>query len=566
MLYILIVWLNATLLAFVFGKFLESLISPNRKKKLFSIPFTLLLGLVSLSLVVVIWGIFAPINLTMQIGVEAAAVVILLHLVKIKKIYLKIPKFKISWVSIVLVLVYAYLFTYTWIKCYFPTSHYDEGLYYIQFVRWLQTFGFVEGLANLHHRFGFNSTWQVLAAFFDYPISTFFFNDLNGLLFLFFTGYSLTGVNQLYNKEYSLSNFLKVISWLTLIYPHQDMVSVRSHIFLNTISPDWASFIFVALSLILFVEYHEALTEEKKIYQWMSILFSLFSFSVKVSNVSILLIPVYFFIAYLNKKEFTNAFKLITWSTLIMIPWIVSNIILSGYLVFPIVQTQLPFLEWAVPKDYLKSAVEFTKIWSKTVGKPDSYGKMGFMELYAHWYGLQSLFMQNLYKILAVCWICVTAFLFVKATILKGNFFSTYRDILLVYLISLVGTIFWFFNAPDFRFSAVFISFAAFLLLTTLLKALMKSGYYLFFLVSIVLCLTGLEINLSQIKDSFKTSRLPSLTLVEIKRHNQIYLPVSTDQCFDSPLPCTAGYEMGKGEIVPIDSTNLGKGFYIKKH
>lgn len=174
--------------------------------------------------------------------------------------------------------------------------------------------------------------------------------------------------------------------------------------------------------------------------------------------------------------------------------------------------------------------------------------------------------MQNLYKILAVCWICLTVFLFVKATTLKGKFFSTYREILLVYLISLVGTIFWFLNAPDFRFSAVFISFAAFLLLTTLLNAFMKSGYYLFFLVSIVLCLTGLEINLSQIKDSFKISGLPSLTLVEIERHNRIYLPVSTDQCFDSPLPCTAGYEMAKGEIVPMDSTNLGKGFYIKKH
>lgn len=48
-----------------------------------------------------------------------------------------------------------------------PVSLYDTGLYHYGAIRWLARFGAVRGLALLHHRFGFASTWFALSAPFD---------------------------------------------------------------------------------------------------------------------------------------------------------------------------------------------------------------------------------------------------------------------------------------------------------------------------------------------------------------------------------------------------------------
>jgi hypothetical protein len=45
---------------------------------------------------------------------------------------------------------------------------FDTGLYHYQIVRWLSEYGTVRGLALLHFRFGFSSSWFALAAPFDF--------------------------------------------------------------------------------------------------------------------------------------------------------------------------------------------------------------------------------------------------------------------------------------------------------------------------------------------------------------------------------------------------------------
>lgn len=46
-------------------------------------------------------------------------------------------------------------------------TYYDTGLYHFQAIRWLSRFGAVPGLALIHSRFGFTSSWFALAAPFN---------------------------------------------------------------------------------------------------------------------------------------------------------------------------------------------------------------------------------------------------------------------------------------------------------------------------------------------------------------------------------------------------------------
>ena len=42
-----------------------------------------------------------------------------------------------------------------------PSLNNDSGLYYIQFMKWINQYPVVPGLANLHDRLGFNSHWHL---------------------------------------------------------------------------------------------------------------------------------------------------------------------------------------------------------------------------------------------------------------------------------------------------------------------------------------------------------------------------------------------------------------------
>jgi len=66
-------------------------------------------------------------------------------------------------------------------------EHYDTGLYGAPAVRWIQTFPAVPGLANLHGRFGFNSSaFLCIAALGQGP-----WKDLG---FHLFTGFMLSAM------------------------------------------------------------------------------------------------------------------------------------------------------------------------------------------------------------------------------------------------------------------------------------------------------------------------------------------------------------------------------------
>ncbi|MBM3811344.1 MAG: hypothetical protein FJW20_06875 [Acidimicrobiia bacterium] len=60
-----------------------------------------------------------------------------------------------------------------------PVTHHDTGLYHYPLIHWLAGFGAVPGLALVHYRFGFSSSWLAASAAMDASATTI----LNGLLF-----------------------------------------------------------------------------------------------------------------------------------------------------------------------------------------------------------------------------------------------------------------------------------------------------------------------------------------------------------------------------------------------
>jgi hypothetical protein len=569
MIYILLNWLNAVFISFIIGKALLNIFAKYSKIELLNVHVSLqvLLGFIGINFFIDILGWFFPIGIGVQIAMELIA--LLLWGIALKKKWFH--RERIFWIDFIIIGSLLYITGWALIKCFYPTSNYDEGLYYIQHVRWLQEFGFVKGLGALHTRLAFNSNWHNLATFFNYPsLTNIFFNDLNGLLFIVAFWYSLSGWKNILDKTFKLSGILKILFIIPLFHTNHDFVSIHSYIFINTISPDWASYIFVAISFILFVESFEAESNElKNFYIFITSLFALYAFTIKISNIFILTIPLYYLlnIVLIRKYQVIKPWLLIT--TVSIIPWIGANIMLSGYLLFPIGVSRVGFLDWAIPKAVVEGTAEFTKLWAKTCGHTEIYSKMNFTELSFFWYEKQPPVMKDFYHVFSYCVFILIIFFLVEAIRCKKLFIKNYGHSLFLFLICIAGTVFWFLNAPDFRFSAVFLIFCIILLAGLVIINLLKIKYFNY----ILLILGGWvyyeyypnypKLTIAQIKEAM-VKKIDTFPVVELQQKQGIYVPTKTDQCFDSSLPCTPEYEYVKGKIELRDKNNIGKGFILK--
>src|SRR4051812_34732314 len=84
-----------------------------------------------------------------------------------------------------------------------PTMMDDTESYHIQMIKWIQEYGSVPGIANLHERYGFNSSWFAFTSFFI-PAHTRlnYFTLVNGVLSIWIAIYLLGYICQRESQKY----------------------------------------------------------------------------------------------------------------------------------------------------------------------------------------------------------------------------------------------------------------------------------------------------------------------------------------------------------------------------
>ena len=195
---------------------------------------------------------------------------------------------------------------------------YDEGMYHAGFISWVNKYSIVKGLANLEIRFGLNSNWHFLQALFNgYQIWPVVSNSLNSFLILSFVIYFLFEFRASLNKFFLIFLFLPNLLVYHLIDPSTDLV-----------------IIFFSIALV-----SDLLLSSKKEKPDLFWLFA-FPFLLTVKANFIMLSPL--FIVYLYqfkffKKEFIikHFLKLFIYLFFITTTWVLSNILLSGFIYFP---------------------------------------------------------------------------------------------------------------------------------------------------------------------------------------------------------------------------------------
>lgn len=431
-----------------------------------------------------------------------------------------------------------------------PTSFYDCGLYYTQTLRWVQQYAVVPGLGNLHIRFGNASAWHILSALLDIngPLGP-HFDGLGELLLLWFLIFHCWNSLKLQGFERYLSLSLVAFA-LVLAYP-----------LLSSPSPDLAAGVLGMQTLWQFRKFLRAWNPKEPNQlntRGLALFFqSLFLFQIKLSSAPFFVVAVLILFLIARERWYKTVALLLAFGASFMLSLFCRSYILTGYVLFPIVDGGLK-PDWKLwPADvqfYLDGVRGFARhrLTLPEVGKGwtyESLGRLSFSEWFPLWVSDRSLF--DWFIILsAVCgWLLLVRY---ASSQVRKSFLNHWPLIFFTWLSGMM-LLFWFSNAPDIRFGMAVLGIGFSFTTASLLNGLrpkIYSGNSKWFPSLLMVVLAFMSVVFYRDMRPWQAARwvetpYPKVEIDHTEGPNGLfYFPKNRgevpipDQCWDAPLPC----------------------------
>lgn len=223
---------------------------------------------------------------------------------------------------------------------------FDSVYYHHQNIRWNEEFAVVPGLGNLEDRFAFNSNYLLLSAIFTFRfIAGDALYTINPLFFVLIWCWVLY---ELFKSKYDVKTYSIFISF-ALFY-------LISLIFIYDTSTDLLPNLLAFYIIAKVIIKPESIKENKLLF----FIIPAFMITCKISVFPFCIFTLYIFFILIKQKQYKNLLFLVILSSVIVIPWLIRNIIISGYLIYPMCEIDLFSFDWKIPhevaiksKDYI---------------------------------------------------------------------------------------------------------------------------------------------------------------------------------------------------------------------
>ena len=319
-------------------------------------------------------------------------------------------------------------------------EHYDTALYHAQAIRWVEEYGVVKGLGNLHFRFAYNSAFIPLQALFSLKwLVNQSMHTVNGFAACGMLWYAI-GTNRILTKQKPIqsSDFLKLA---VIIY----IVMNRS--MLSSPSTDTMALLLVGYIFIKCMEFIENGIQDTKVWITLVILVA-WGVTLKLSVAPMAMLVLYpIWLIYKNRKWLSGGL-LIGGILTVSLPWMIRSVMISGYLIYPYSVIDLFRVDWKMPEAVLNYDKIEIMVWGRAL-KDTSLYNMKLWEWFPIWFRSNSTIF-NIIFILAVVAMLVLLFHIVSAVKLKENIR------VFIYINAITGFIFWFATAPLMRYGLIY--------------------------------------------------------------------------------------------------------------
>ncbi len=344
--------------------------------------------------------------------------------------------------------------------------HYDSDLYHAQAIRWIEEYGVVKGLGNLHVRFAYNS-----AAF---PVSALYsFRFLGGQSYHVMSGFfalllawQCVDIKNLFRRGHLvISDFARLVAIYYLFNIFDEMVSPASDYFLSTIV-----FYIIICVLDMYVRH-----EHSYVPYILLALLGVFAITIKLSAAPMILLTIIPIVKLFSgrTKEKMHAFWIaVALGFLIALPFLIRNVVISGWLLYPVTFLDLFNFKWEIPKGIAQYDAIEIKTFGRGYNDVANYKDVSFGEWVPHWFesigGINKI-MLILAIVSVVVYFAYLVYFIVAASGKKEQgradkvFDITKRSMLDTADFLTIGgaltgcLLFWFFSAPLIRYGVVYV-------------------------------------------------------------------------------------------------------------
>ncbi len=315
-----------------------------------------------------VWHLFEPVNLAATLGLILAGTVgILWHRSRLYELLRSEKQVGVwGW------LIYAAILISLALRALGPCDHFDTGLYGASALRWILTYPVVPGLANLHHRFGFNSSsFLSIAAFGQGPWLDLGHHLFAGLLVGAF--WAMVGprvIRVLRGGSASATDWFHAILLIPATY-----WTTRAHV-VGTMTDVPACIVALAGACILFEQLERKRGDDNssshsirvRTITAITLLSLATTMKLSLAVFALLATIVGITLLWFSSPTMRDRWKWVGGSillcSLLIVPWLASNAVLTGYPLYPSTILGAP-VDWKVSPSLCRLDSTEIKWWSR---------------------------------------------------------------------------------------------------------------------------------------------------------------------------------------------------------
>lgn len=562
MLFILLSWIYILTISSIIGVSFNRLFKIHKQHP----TVTIFLGFFSISLLTGCYAIWFPIDVTFQVALVTLTLILFFINKSLIVSYICLVKQKIELLNTFNKILFTCISVLILAQCASPPFIIDNESYYIQTIKWLNEYGYVKGLVNLHLFLGQTSGWHVLQSAFNFSFIYDRFNDMSGLALILGNFYAISHLN-----KYIINTDKSKIDLSLGLFP---VFNIFFFQFIGAPSPDIAIYV---LALMMFHQFILCFNEYNRSRFIIILSLVLFMVFIKLTALPFCLLTI---ILFKRHYVFTRSIRLqtlgLTILTIVLI--LTKNIIITGNPLFPINSLDMFQATWSLPE----SIQSYFSLYGKASTYnmlPENFEQVSWVSRFKHWIqasGLHGLFNKAIIG------------LFIIMPLIIYNFYHK-KAYWIIYLMAVVSFISLLFIAPQYRFYFPHLMIFSFLVLA--LIVLRKKSIQVLMAFSTLLALIPLffEINnkrftsntnhnttsvfkLDYVIEPHSNSRYPSIYNTIKLENLKVNIPADIDFFWSTgnvPIPAINKkhlkyFETNFNVIPQKHSENLKDGFYSK--
>lgn len=325
--------------------------------------------------------------------------------------------------------------------------HYDTGLYHAQSIRWIEEYGAVKGLGNLHCRLAYNSAGFSLSAFYSFSfLGGQSYHCVSGFFALLLAKVCSELAEAWKRRRICLSDIARLMGIYYLMIIFDEMISPAS---------DYFTVLTVFYIIIRYLDLAEKEEKDWLPYGLIALL-CVYTVSLKLSAALIVLLAVKPAVMLIKKRNKKGIAGFIGLGAVILAPYLIRNVLISGWLVYPFTVIDWFPVDWKIPKGIADYDAKEIQVWGRGVYDVARY-KEPVKQWIGGWFFMQTA-LDRLFILSGVAAVPVS-FVALAAGAVKGM--NKQRDLMLAAVTVNVSFLFWMFSAPLIRYGCVYVWLAA---------------------------------------------------------------------------------------------------------